>query len=298
MLRGKWKISYVALSALTSVSLLVAAACGDDDDDDDDGGDGGNGGGQLVAADVDCSTLDVEAPARISEEGTLTVASDLSYAPMEFVREGTNDPIGVDVDIANCIAEAWGVEANVQNTPFDAIIPALTSGQADIIMSSLSVTPERAEQVDFVEYMVAGSGILVEGGNPEGIESLEDLCGLDVAIQLGTVQVDEAEEQNGSCDEPIKIQTFEQNTDTIAAVGSGRAAAALMDYPVAAYGASQVDGTEVVGAQYNTGPYGIAVRKDDNEVRDAIQATIDAMREGGQYDDILAYWGVEAGALE
>lgn len=298
MLRGKWKISYVALSALTSFSLLVAAACGDDDDDDDDGGDGGNGGGQLVAADVDCSTLDVEAPARISEEGTLTVASDLSYAPMEFVREGTNDPIGVDVDIANCIAEAWGVEANVQNTPFDAIIPALTSGQADIIMSSLSVTPERAEQVDFVEYMVAGSGILVEGGNPEGIESLEDLCGLDVAIQLGTVQVDEAEEQNGSCDEPIKIQTFEQNTDTIAAVGSGRAAAALMDYPVAAYGASQVDGTEVVGAQYNTGPYGIAVRKDDNEVRDAIQATIDAMREGGQYDDILAYWGVEAGALE
>lgn len=294
MLKGKWKVSYLALSALTSFSLLVASACGDDDDDDE----GGDGGGQLVAAEVDCSTLDVEAPARITEAGTLTVASDLSYAPMEFVREGTNDPIGVDVDIAKCIAEAWGVEANVQNTPFDAIIPALTSGQADIIMSSLSVTPERAEQVDFVEYMVAGSGILVEEGNPEGIESLDGLCSLTVAIQLGTVQVDEAEEQNASCDEPIEIQTFEQNTDTIAAVGSGRAAAALMDYPVAAYGASQVDGTEVVGAQYNTGPYGIAIRKDDNEVRDAIQATIDAMRDGGQYDDILAYWGVEAGALE
>ncbi len=296
MLEGKWKVPYLALSALASLSLVIAA-CGDDDDDDN-GDDGGNGGGELVAADVDCSALDVEAPARIGDAGTLTVASDLSYAPMEFVREGTNDPIGVDVDIANCIAEAWGVEANVQNTPFDAIIPALTSGQADIIMSSLSVTPERAEQVDFVEYMVAGSGILVEEGNPEGIESLEDLCGLNVAIQLGTVQIDEADEQNASCDEEISIQTFEQNTDTIAAVGSGRAAAALMDYPVAAYGASQVDGTEVVGAQYNTGPYGIAVRKDDTEVRDAIQATIDAMRDGGQYDDILAYWGVEAGALD
>ena len=297
MLKGKRKVSYVALSALTSFSLLVAAACGDDDDDDDsDNGD--NGGGALVSADVDCSALGVEAPARITEAGTLTVASDLSYAPMEFVREGTNDPIGVDVDIANCIAEAWGVESNVQNTPFDAIIPSLTSGQADIIMSSLSVTPERAEQVDFVEYMVAGSGILVEEGNPEDIQSLEDLCGLNVAIQLGTVQIDEAEEQNASCDEPIEIQTYEQNTDTIAAVGSGRAAAALMDYPVAAYGAAQVDGADVVGAQYNTGPYGIAVRKDDTEVRDAIQATIDAMREGGQYDDILAYWGVEAGALD
>lgn len=288
----------MALSALASVSLIAASCGGDDDDDDGNGGNGGNGGGGLVAADVDCSALDVEAPARITEAGELIIASDLSYAPMEFVREGTNDPIGVDVDIAKCIAEAWGVDANVQNTPFDAIIPALTSGQADIIMSSLSVTPERAEQVDFVEYMVAGSGILVEEGNPEGIESLADLCGLDVSIQLGTVQVDEAEEQNADCDEPMKIQTFEQNTDTIAAVGSGRAKAALMDYPVAAYGASQVAGTEVVGQQYNTGPYGIAVRKDDNEVRDAIQAAIDAMRDGGQYDDILEYWGVEAGALD
>lgn len=292
MLKGRRKVSYIALSALTSFSLLVAAACGDDDDDD------GENGGDLVTADVDCSALEVDAPARIAEAGELTVASDLSYAPMEFVREGTNDPIGVDVDIANCIASAWGVESNVQNTPFDAIIPALTSGQADIIMSSLSVTPERAEQVDFVEYMVAGSGILVEEGNPEDIASLEDLCGLNVAIQLGTVQIDEAEEQNATCDEPMEIQTFEQNTDTIAAVSSGRAAAALMDYPVAAYGAAQIDGAEVVGQQYNTGPYGIAVRKDDAEVRDAIQAAIDAMREGGQYDDILAYWGVEAGALD
>ncbi len=293
-MHGHWKVPYLALSALTALSLLVAA-CGDDDDDDDDSG---NGGGDLVSANVNCSDLGVEAPARIKQAGSLKVASDLSYAPMEFVREGTNDPIGVDVDIARCIAESWGVTANVQNTPFDAIIPALTSAQADIIMSSLSVTPERAEQVDFVEYMIAGSGILVRQGNPKNITSLESLCGLNVAIQLGTVQIGEAEEQNASCSQPIKIQTYEQNTDTIQAVSSGRADAALMDYPVAGYGASKVSGAEVVGAQYNTGPYGIAVRKDDAEVRDAIQAAIDAMVAKGQYGAILEYWGVEAGALQ
>jgi polar amino acid transport system substrate-binding protein len=94
------------------------------------------------------------------------------------------------------------------------------------------------------------------------------------------------------------VTTFEQNTDTIQAVASGRADAALMDYPVAAYGASQVAGTEVVGEQYNTGPYGIAVRKDDTEVRQGLEAALRAMREKGKYDAILRYWGLEAGALK
>ncbi len=70
-----------------------------------------------------------------------------------------------------------------------------------------------------------------------------------------------------------------------------------MDYPVAAYNASKVRGTQVVGEQYNTGPYGIAVRKDDSEVRDALEKTLDAMALKGKYGDILAYWGLQAGAI-
>ena len=238
-------------------------------------------------------------PARIKSAGKFTVASDLSYAPMEFVKEGTNTPIGADVDIANCIADAWGVKADVQNTPFDAIIPALTSKKADVIMSSMTANDERKKQVDFVEYFTAGSGILVKKGNPEKIKSIADLCGKKVAIQVGTVQIDEADEQNGKCgDKKISVQTFEQNTDTIQAVGTGRAAAALMDFPVAIYGATKVKGTEVVGEQYDTGNYGIAIRKDDGEVKTALDATVKAMKDKGKYAAILKYWGLEAGALK
>ena len=283
-----WILAAGAGAAL-SASLLFAA-CGDDDDDD--------GGGDLTAADVSCDGLDLDPPARIASAKKLLVASDLSYAPMEFVKEGTNDPIGADVDIVNCIAEAWGVDADIQNTPFDAIIAALTSKQADIIASSMTASDERKKEVDFVEYFSAGSGILVEEGNPDKIGSVEDLCGKNVAIQVGTVQIDEADEQNGKCAEKIKVQTYEQNTDTIAAVDSGRADAALMDFPVAAYAAAQTDNTEVVGEQYNTGNYGFAVRKDDADLRDALQKAVDAMREDGQYDDILKYWGLEAGTLK
>ena len=292
-MQWKKKVLFALLGALAATAL-VAAACGDDDDDDDAGG-----GGDLTAASVDCKDLGVAAPARIKDAGKFVVASDLSYAPMEFVKEGTNTAIGADVDIANCIAESWGVKAEVQNTPFDAIIPALTGKKADVIMSSMSVTEERQKQVDLVEYFEAGSGILVKAGNPSKIAGVADLCGLKVAIQVGTVQIDEADEQNAKCDgKNIEKQTFEQNTDTITAVSTGRAHAALMDFPVAGYGAQKVKGTEVVGEQYNTGPYGIAVRKDDGEVKTALEAAVKAMMDKGQYDAILKYWGLEAGSIK
>lgn len=273
---------------------LGALACG--------GGDDGaqptaTAGATLSAASVDCSGLELVAPERIKSAGKFTVASDLSYAPIDFVRAGTNEPIGLDADIAHCIAAAWGVELEIQNVSFDAIIPALTGGKADVIMSAMTNTEARRQTVDFVDYFVAGSGILVRAGNPDKIESLASLCGKVVAIQVGTIQIEEATTQNESCTDKIDVQTFEQNTDAIQAVSSGRAAAALMDFPVAAYTAANVGGTEVVGEQYDTAPYGIAVRQDDKPVSEALSAAIGAMRSGGQYAAILAYWGLEAGRL-
>jgi len=291
-MRTRW-ISSAALVALAGLAFL-AVACGDDDDNTS-----GSSGGKLTAASVDCKNLGLTAPARIKSAGKLVVASDLSYAPVDFTKEGSSDPIGLDADIANCIASAWGVKAQINNTPFDAIIPALTSKQSDIIMSAVSVTDERKKQVDFVEYFNAGSGILVKDSNPGKINSIADLCGKKVAIQLGTVQVDQAKAQNDKCSgKNIEVQTFEQNTDTIQAVASGRADAALMDYPVAVYAEKTVKGTKRVGDQFESGPYGIAVRKDDTEVTTALKAAVKAMTDKGQMDTILKYWDLEAGKLK
>ncbi|MBE7518527.1 MAG: ABC transporter substrate-binding protein [Thermoflexaceae bacterium] len=294
MRKHRW---LMALGAMTAIAALAfaAAACGDDDDDDD-GDDAG--GADLVAANVNCKDLGLTAPKRIKDAGKLVVGSDLSYAPIDFTKEGTSTPIGLDADIANCIAQAWGVKADIQNTSFDAIIPSLTGKKIDLIMSAMSVTEERQKEINFVPYFTAGSGILVKKGNPDKIASIADLCGKTVSIQVGTVQIDEAEEQNAKCKEKIKVSKFEQNTDAIQEVASGRAAASLMDYPVAAYNAKKVKGTEVVGEQYNTGPYGIGVRKDDAEVKDALDKALKAMMEKGQYAAILKYWDLEAGALK
>jgi len=285
-----WLAASATIAAIAGLAL-AATACGDDDDAKSSGSD-------LVSANVDCKDLGVTAPKRIKDAGKLVVGSDLSYAPIDFTKEGSNTPIGLDADIANCIAQAWGVKADIQNTSFDAIIPSLTGKKIDLIMSAMSDTAERQKQIDFVDYFNAGSGVMVKKGNPEKIKSIADLCGKTVAIQVGTVQIDEAAEQDGKCKDKLKVSKFEQNTDTIQEVASGRAVAALMDYPVAAYNAKKVPGTEVVGEQYNTGPYGIGVRKDDTEVKDALQKAFKAMNDKGQYDKILKYWDLEAGKLK
>lgn len=286
MNRRTWVVGVAGAGLLLLLGAI--AACGGGDEE---------GKEAPTAADVDCGDLNVAPPARIQEAGKIVVASDLSYAPIDFVQAGTNTAIGLDADLARCIVEAWGVDVQIQNTSFDAIIPALTSGQADVIMSAMSDTEERRQVIDFVDYFAAGSGILVQEGNPKGIQSLADLCGKTVAIQVGTVQIDEANDQNAECAQPITLLTFEQNTDTIQALASKRVDAALMDFPVAAYSAANVAGTAVVGEQFDTGPYGIGVRQDDPEVKAALQSALDAMRAGGQYDAILQYWGLEAGAL-
>jgi polar amino acid transport system substrate-binding protein len=288
-----WSRRLLAAAALASLGALSFAACGDDDN-----GGKPSGSADLTAATVDCKSLALTAPKRIKDAGKIVVASDLTYAPMDFTKEGTDQAIGADIDIAKCIADAWGVKAEIKNTTFDAIIPALKSKQVDVIMSSMTASDERKKEIDFVEYFSAGSGILVQAGNSEKIKTVADLCGKAVAIQTGTVQIDEADEQNAKCKDKIKVSKFEGNNDVVQAVASKRAKAGLMDFPVASYAAKKTKGTEVVGEQYNTGNYGIAVRKDDGEVKTALDAAVKAMIAKGQYGTILKYWGLEAGKIK
>ena len=73
---------------------------------------------------------------------------------------------------------------------FDGLIKAVETGQVDVLISAMTVTPEREAQIDFVPYLEMGSGILVIMGNPNRIMRHEHLCGRTVALQEGTYQID------------------------------------------------------------------------------------------------------------
>jgi polar amino acid transport system substrate-binding protein len=253
-------------------------------------------------------------PQRIRTAREIRVGSDVSYAPVEFYDAFAPDVLerpvgepepqvrGIDPDLAAELGRRLGVRFTFVNIPFDELIGSLRAKRFDVIISSMTVTPERAEQISFLEYFQAGSSILVAKGNPERIESMADLCGATVTLQAGTIHEELVAARQPSCGaRRIKARPLESGTQVVLEVKFGRADAALTDFPVAAYNA-KVSGEgrdfQVVGEQIDPGPYGIGLRKDDTDLRSVLQEALRAIVGDGSYDRVLTKWNVADGALK
>ena len=235
-----------------------------------------------------------------SKDGAITVFAP----PVEFYKEGTQQEQGMDVDLANAIAQRLGVTTKFQQVAeFAGIVQDLKSKRYDIVMSAISITDERSAEIDFVPYFgPVGTGILVPKGNPKNIKAITDICGLNIAAQTGTFQVDQMNTLNeGDCkDKKINIQTFPDNPSAVQEVGLGRVDAELADDPVAAYSAVQSGGglVELVVTGFEAAPYGIGVRKDSGPLKSALEDALQQIMNDGTYTDILKKWDQEQFALK
>ena len=307
-----WRL---ALLALAGAALFVAAACG-----------GGTSSTDKTAtaaarpAGTPASTkaagsptaagakVDVSAVEEL-KDGSLDIGSDIAYAPIEFLDEKTNQPVGLDVDVANALADVMGVKAKFNNSAFDGLLAALDAKRFDALMSAMTASDERKKTVDFVEYFNAGSGIIVSKGNPKAIKSADDLCGLKVAAQEGTTQVDflvgpvdDPGGQDKKCKDAgkggITVLKFGTDPEAVQALVAGQADAEMADFPVAAYSAQQSKGAlEIVPNQIDPAPYGIAVRKSSTALKDALTKALAEIKKSGKLDEILKKWNLEAGKL-
>lgn len=280
--------------------LLLAAACGTGDARQSTAGASSSSAPSTGSS---AAPLSDALPQAVKSAGVVRVGSDIAYAPVEFVGKDGKTATGIDPDIAAALGAQLGVRFEFQNGTFDGLITSLRSKRIDVIMSAMSDTPDRQKQVDFVDYFEAGTSILVKKGNPEGVQSLDDLCGKTVALERGTTQEDVAKEQTAKCQatgKPLKVLAFDRDTEALLQVKQGRAVADMNDFPVAAYNAQTSGGGkdfEVVGQQIQAGPYGIAVRKDDTQLRDAVKAALEAIVKDGTYAKVLQKWDVAKGAV-
>ena len=182
-----------ALKAATvlAVSALALSAC---TNASETGAPGAAPASGSAAASFDPSTVQKDdalaamVPEAIKSKGTLTVGSDTSYAPAEFLATDGQTPVGYDVDIAKAIGAALGLKVQVQTSEFTGILPAL-GPKYDLGISSFTINPERLAAVNMVSYFQAGTGWAVQKGNPKKV-SLDDLCGKSVGVQTGTIQED------------------------------------------------------------------------------------------------------------
>jgi len=235
----------------------------------------------------------IAVPAAIKSAGKLSFCSDIAYPPMEAYE--ASEPVGFDVDLGHEIGDRLGVTAEFKNTGYDGIIAALQAGQCDAILSSMTVTPERSKQVTFVKYAQVGPAVLVEKGNPKNIHSVDDLGGKAVAVQVGTTDKAFLDQQNkriaAAGGEAIQIQSFPKDTDAASSLRAGRVDAWVSDSPpIADYARKNPQLFEQVGGQLDAAPIGIAVRKDEGDLRRALAAAVSAGYDDGSIDRLITKW--------
>ena len=285
----RWFYLLCAIAAFAA--LVVFAACGDDEEN----------GEETAAPGTPSDTAAAQVPEL--EDGVLNVGSDIAYAPIEFFEEGTQNPQGLDIDLANALAEELGVTVEFTNTGFDGIIGALTAQRFDALMSAMTVTEERQKEIDFIPYFDAGTDILVAEGNPKNIKTIEDLSGLTVGVQIATIQVDQLKAANDAlkaAGKPeINVLTFDQNPLAVEQLRTGRADAVIADSPVVANDARLSEGKlEALGLAVEAAPYGIGVRKDSSQLKAAIEEALQKLIANGKYKAVLIAWGLEGGAID
>jgi polar amino acid transport system substrate-binding protein len=242
-------------------------------------------------------------PADIQQSGTVRVASGVSFPPMEFFDTDNKTVLGFDADLGKALGEVLGVEFEFSNTNFDGIIGGLAADRYDLALTSMIDKADRQKQVDFVDYLESGVTFMTVAGNPEGLTEQLDLCGHTVAVEKAATGDLVADDISAECteagDEPIDKAAFPDQASAVQALKSGRADAVLALDLTLAYNVSQSAGSfEVPAEPFGVLPVGIAVAKDNTELRDAVQAALKKVQEEGVYDELLAKWNLEDQALE
>jgi polar amino acid transport system substrate-binding protein len=246
------------------------------------------------------SKIAAAVPAKIKSKGTLTIATDATYAPNEFVASNGKTLTGWDVELGQDLGKVMGLNWKFINATFDSIIPGLQSGKYDIGMSSFSDTKEREKVVDFVTYFTAGTSFYVKSGGPT-INSLADLCGHSIGVERGTTQAADGATQNTKCKKAgkkeVSVHVYPDQNAANLAIDSGRQQVGMADSPVAAYIVKQSNGKfKLTGKPYNTAPYGIAIPK-GNGMTKPIQQALKKLMSDGTYASLLKKYGVQEGAI-
>jgi polar amino acid transport system substrate-binding protein len=237
----------------------------------------------------------VEPPANLVTPGQLTYGVAASFPPYEYTKDG--EYAGFDIEMGAALAEIMGLEPEISDMQFDGLIPALQGKRIDFINSAMYINPNREEQVDFIPYMVIGETIVVPQGNPKNIRSLDDLSGLNVAVTVGAIEETFATDHNEVLREAGKpemtILTLPTANDAVLATQQGRADAYLHSTPGAAYLMQEMPNTFEVAAIFALDTrIGMAVRKGDTAMKEALESALAEFVASGQYDELMAKYNL------
>lgn len=226
---------------------------------------------------------------QILRRGELRVGLEAGYMPFEM-RDRRGQIIGFDVDLARLMARSMGVKVSFVNTQWDGIIPALLTDKFDILMSGMTITPERNLQVNFAQpYITIGQTALLARRHAAAVKSVRDLDDPKylIATKLGTTGEIAVKRYLGKA----RLKTYETEADAALEVRNGRADAFVYDLPFnVVYGAQYPDSLVHLKEPFTREPLGWAIRKGDPDFLNWLDHFQNQIRNDGTYDALYRKW--------
>ncbi|SDC33104.1 polar amino acid transport system substrate-binding protein [Pelagirhabdus alkalitolerans] len=266
------KLSLLLILAFVSIGLI---ACGADDelpDVENEAEDAPADEGEEISEDVE-------------DRDTLIMATSADFPPFES-RNTDGDIVGFDIDLAHHIADELGYELEIRDMSFDGLIGALQSDRADMVLSGMSATDDRRENVDFsVEYHRSGEMFITR--QDSGIEEIDDIEGTTVGVQLGTIQQEGAEALQEDYD--FEISALDDAQALIQELLSNRIDVVYLDRAVAT-GFIESQDLEGFDDPTRVSP-GMAVAfPKGSDLVDDVDAVIEEALESGFIDELEDEW--------
>lgn len=231
---------------------------------------------------------DTTTPAAGGASGTttLTVGTEPAFPPFEFQTSDGKDLQGFSVDLIRALAKEMGQEVKFESLPFDGLIPALQTKKLDMVISSMTITAERAKTVDFSNpYFKAGLAIATQA-DESSLTSLDALQGKKIAVQIGTTGAQEAAKVKDA-----KISTFDSAPLALQELANGNVDAVINDAPVTLYAIKEgkLDRLKVVGGLLSEEYYGMAFPK-GSALNAAVNEALAKLVSNGTYAEIYRKW--------
>lgn len=192
---------------------------------------------------------------------------DANYPPFAYIDEKTGKPAGFDVDSMDWIAKKMGFEVSHKPMQWDGIIPALNAKQIDMVCSGMSITPERAEMVQFSDpYWKVNRVFVVPADSTLTVEEILQKP-IQVGVQRGTSEANALKKEQEAKGYPFELRFYESAPLAVEDLLNGRIQAALMDELPADDAISKGRAVKKAGTHGKPDDFGVALRKGDNELR-------------------------------
>lgn len=216
----------------------------------------------------------------IQEKGVLTMMTATGFPPFEYLGED-GKPAGVDIDLAQLVADELGVELEVLDMDFNLLIESLKSGKGQLIAAGMTATSERAEQIDFsITYTLNGLILLVPKGSD--IKTADDLAGKNIAVQESTTAHIYAQEELG-----IEPLAFKNANECATAVMGGKADAAILDkVPAQTLAMANPDALETVEQLLTEEEMAMGVAKGNEDLLEVVNSVLQKAMDDGTVESL------------